>query len=91
MQVLLAQRDNLPHPQPTRIKQLQDRVVPQRQRSRLWPASRISGDRAAAPLRSSISDTSLSARDFGSTFQLAGVSIVTVGSCPIRLSSSSQR
>jgi len=36
--------------------------------------------RAAMPVRSSISATSLSARDFGSTFQLAGVSIFTVGS-----------
>ncbi len=47
--------------------------------------------RAAAPVRSSISRTSPSAKLFGNTFQLDGLSIFTVGSCVIRLSFSSQR
>ena len=41
MQILLPQRTNLSHPQPTRIQQLQNRVVPQRQPIRIRrPSSR---------------------------------------------------
>jgi len=35
MHILHPQRNNLPHPQPTRIQQLQNRMIPQRQRIRL--------------------------------------------------------
>jgi len=42
MHILHSQRANLPHPQPTRIQQLQNRMVPQRQRIRIPTPSRRS-------------------------------------------------
>jgi hypothetical protein len=43
MQILHPQRTNLPYPQPTRIKQLQNRMIPQRQPIRIRRPSRHAG------------------------------------------------
>jgi len=43
MHILHPQRTDLPHPQPTRIKQLQNRVIPQRQPIRIRAPGRNAG------------------------------------------------
>ena len=79
MQVLFAESDDLADAQAAGVEELEDGVVAEGERGGGGSYVRIAGGGGAA------------LEHLGRTFQLAGLSMVTVGSCAMRLSSSSQR
>ena len=88
MQVLFAESDDLAHAQATGVEQFEDGVVAECERGGVGSYVRIAGGGGAAVEHVGYFGFG---KRLGENLPACGLSMVTVGSCAMRLSSSSQR